>query len=96
MRDGKSVRGCKPRRLLSFIRHFFSIISTKYVPPALIFTHLLGRVTRGGCEWCLIGSAFDELELNRVLCEHYGVKIAGVVVNKVRADSELHIYPSPI
>lgn len=33
-----------------------------------------------------LGSAFDELELNRVLCEHYGVKIAGVVVNKVRAD----------
>lgn len=30
-----------------------------------------------------LGSAFDELELNRVICEHYGVKIAGVVMNKV-------------
>ena len=29
------------------------------------------------------GSAFDELELNRVICEHYGVRIAGVVINKV-------------
>lgn len=30
-----------------------------------------------------LGSAFDELELNRVLCQHYGVRIAGVVINKV-------------
>mmetsp|Transcript_22359 Transcript_22359/g.27406 ORF Transcript_22359/g.27406 Transcript_22359/m.27406 type:complete len:435 (+) Transcript_22359:61-1365(+) len=30
-----------------------------------------------------LGSAFDELELNRVLCQHYNVRIAGVVVNKV-------------
>ena len=32
------------------------------------------------------GSAFDELELNRVLCQHYNVRIAGVVINKVRQD----------
>jgi dethiobiotin synthetase len=25
-----------------------------------------------------IGRAFDELELNRVLCQHYGVRIAGM------------------
>jgi len=30
-----------------------------------------------------LGSAFDELELNRVLCQQYGVRIAGVVLNKV-------------
>lgn len=29
------------------------------------------------------GSAFDELELNRVLCQHYNVRIAGVIINKV-------------
>jgi BioD-like phosphotransacetylase family protein len=32
------------------------------------------------------GSAFDELELNRVLCHHYNVRIAGVIINKVRHD----------
>mmetsp|Transcript_27329 Transcript_27329/g.66332 ORF Transcript_27329/g.66332 Transcript_27329/m.66332 type:complete len:468 (+) Transcript_27329:92-1495(+) len=30
-----------------------------------------------------LGKAFDELELNRILCQHYGVRIAGVVINKV-------------
>lgn len=33
-----------------------------------------------------LGSAFDELELNRVLCLHHGVRLAGVILNKVRAD----------
>jgi BioD-like phosphotransacetylase family protein len=33
-----------------------------------------------------LGSAFDELELNRVLCHHYNVRIAGVIVNKVMHD----------
>lgn len=33
-----------------------------------------------------LGSAFDELELNRVLCQHYNVRIAGVIINKVRPD----------
>ena len=33
-----------------------------------------------------LGSAFDELELNRVLCEKHGVRIAGVVINKVIPD----------
>lgn len=32
------------------------------------------------------GSAFDELELNRILCQHYNVRIAGVIINKVRPD----------
>lgn len=30
-----------------------------------------------------LGSAFDELELNRVICQHYNVRVAGVVLNKV-------------
>jgi BioD-like phosphotransacetylase family protein len=30
-----------------------------------------------------LGSAFDELELNRILCQHYNVRIAGVIINKV-------------
>lgn len=33
-----------------------------------------------------LGSAFDELELNRILCQHYNVRIAGVILNKVRPD----------
>lgn len=38
-------------------------------------------VTNGG-----IGSSFDDLELNRLVCEHYGVNIAGVIINKVKPD----------
>ena len=33
-----------------------------------------------------LGSTFDELELNRVLCEQHGVNIAGIIVNKVKLD----------
>lgn len=33
-----------------------------------------------------LGSCFDELELNRVLCEHHGVNVAGVIINKVLPD----------
>lgn len=33
-----------------------------------------------------LGSAFDELELNRVLCQHFHVRIAGVIINKVIPD----------
>mmetsp|Transcript_41428 Transcript_41428/g.129749 ORF Transcript_41428/g.129749 Transcript_41428/m.129749 type:complete len:280 (+) Transcript_41428:661-1500(+) len=33
-----------------------------------------------------LGSAFDELELNRCMCKEYGVKIRGVVINKVLPD----------
>jgi len=33
-----------------------------------------------------LGSAFDELELNRVLCLHHNVRLAGVILNKVRLD----------
>jgi len=33
-----------------------------------------------------LGSCFDQLELNRVLCEHHNVNVAGVIVNKVMND----------
>jgi len=33
-----------------------------------------------------LGSAFDELELNRILCQHYNVRVAGVIINKVIPD----------
>jgi len=33
-----------------------------------------------------LGKAFDELELNRVLCEQNNVRIAGVIINKVFPD----------
>jgi len=33
-----------------------------------------------------LGSAFDELELNHVLCQHHDVPIAGVIINKVHLD----------
>ena len=29
------------------------------------------------------GSCFDELELNRAFCKQYGVRVAGVIINKV-------------
>jgi phosphate acetyltransferase len=38
-------------------------------------------VARGG-----LGSAFDELALNKTLCEKHGVKIAGVILNRVLPD----------
>jgi len=33
-----------------------------------------------------LGSAFDELELNRLMCEREGVRLKGVILNKVRPD----------
>jgi cobyrinic acid a,c-diamide synthase len=30
-----------------------------------------------------LGSAFDDLSINRLACAHHGVKIKGVIVNKV-------------
>ena len=33
-----------------------------------------------------LDSAFDELELNCVLCQHYNVPIAGVIINKVHPE----------
>jgi BioD-like phosphotransacetylase family protein len=33
-----------------------------------------------------LGKSFDELELNRVLCQQHGVEIAGVIVNMVKPE----------
>lgn len=33
-----------------------------------------------------LGSAYDELELNRVMCKEHGVRIRGVILNRVRPD----------
>ena len=33
-----------------------------------------------------LGSAFDELEMNRALCNEHGVRVRGVLLNKVRHD----------
>lgn len=33
-----------------------------------------------------LGNSFDELHLNRTMCQQVGVDIAGVIINKVRAD----------
>ncbi len=33
--------------------------------------------------YCFLGSCFDELELNRSLCEKHNVEVAGVIINKV-------------
>ena len=33
-----------------------------------------------------LGSPFDELMLNKTLCDHTGTKIRGVIVNKVKPE----------
>ncbi len=35
-----------------------------------------------------LGSAFDELALNRLVCQHHGVPIRGVIINRVMPDKE--------
>jgi phosphate acetyltransferase len=35
-----------------------------------------------------LGSAFDELTLNKILCDHYGVNIVGVILNRVRPEKK--------
>lgn len=40
-----------------------------------------------------LGSAYDELELNRGICEKYGIKVRGVVLNKV--SYPIHAFASP-
>ncbi len=33
-----------------------------------------------------LGSSFDEIALNKTLCDHYGVKVRGVILNRVQED----------
>lgn len=35
-----------------------------------------------------LGSSFDELTLNKMVCDFYGVKIIGVILNRVREDKK--------
>ena len=58
-----------------------SIVGLNNAKVASIIGADMVLVANGG-----LGSAFDELELNRVLCQHYGVRVAGVVINKVIPD----------
>lgn len=65
-------------KLLLYMHRFWSNIFLSFVwaRTTIIVRQLL--IANGG-----LGSAYDELELNRVLCQHYGVRIAGVIINKV-------------
>ncbi|KAL7575839.1 hypothetical protein ACA910_003160 [Epithemia clementina (nom. ined.)] len=58
-----------------------SIVSLNNAKCASLLGADMVLVANGG-----LGSAFDELELNRVLCEHYNVRVAGVIINKVIPD----------
>lgn len=58
-----------------------SIVNVNNAMVANRFGACMLLIANGG-----LGSAFDELELNRVLCEKHNVPIAGVVINKVRPD----------
>ncbi len=35
-----------------------------------------------------LGSSFDALALNKLMCDHYGVKVAGVILNRVLKDKK--------
>lgn len=41
-----------------------------------------------------LGSAYDELELNRGICEKYGIKVRGVVLNKVYVHMKFSFFES--
>jgi len=58
-----------------------SIVNLNNAKVASILGADMVLIANGG-----LGSAIDELELNRVLCQHYGVRLAGVVINKVFPD----------
>mmetsp|Transcript_23449 Transcript_23449/g.65094 ORF Transcript_23449/g.65094 Transcript_23449/m.65094 type:complete len:456 (-) Transcript_23449:1329-2696(-) len=55
-----------------------SIVGLNNAKVANILGADMVLVANGG-----LGKAFDELELNRVLCEQNNVRIAGVIINKV-------------
>lgn len=55
-----------------------SIVGLNNAKVASIIGADMVLVANGG-----LGSAFDELELNRLVCQHYNVRIAGVIINKV-------------
>lgn len=55
-----------------------SIVGASNAKVASLIGADMVLVANGG-----LGSCFDQLELNRVLCEYHGVKVAGVIINKV-------------
>ena len=58
-----------------------SIVSLNNAKCASMIGADMVLVANGG-----LGSAFDELELNRILCQQYNVRVAGVIINKVIPD----------
>lgn len=58
-----------------------SIVDVNNAQVAALLGADIVLVANGG-----LGSAFDELELNKIICQHYGVNIAGVVINRVLYD----------
>jgi len=66
-----------------------SIVALNNAKVASILGADMVLVANGG-----IGSAIDELELNRVLCQHYKVRLAGVIINKVKPEKydEIQMY----
>jgi len=58
-----------------------SIVNLNNAKAAALIGADMVLVANGG-----LGSAIDELELNRILCEHHGVRLAGVIINKVIPD----------
>ena len=55
-------------------------------PPQRVIFALFSNACVFLCSFVRVGSTFDELELNRVLCEHHGVNVAGIVINKVKIE----------
>jgi dethiobiotin synthetase len=55
-----------------------SIVGASNAKVANLIGGSMVLIANGG-----LGSCFDELELNRVLCEHHNVDVAGVIINKV-------------
>mmetsp|Transcript_11221 Transcript_11221/g.16990 ORF Transcript_11221/g.16990 Transcript_11221/m.16990 type:complete len:486 (-) Transcript_11221:124-1581(-) len=55
-----------------------SIVGASNAKVASMIGGSMVLIANGG-----LGSCFDELELNRVLCENHNVDVAGVIINKV-------------
>lgn len=58
-----------------------SIVNLSNASVASLLNLDMILIAKGG-----LGSAFDELALNKSLCDQYGVKIRGVILNRVREE----------
>jgi len=76
----KSISDCSSVVLCEGTGHcgVGSIVGASNARVASITGASMVLIANGG-----LGSCFDELELNRVLCKHHNVSIAGVIINKV-------------